>query len=65
MTHTDLSLAVVLADVEAAGYRIFKDATGWHLLDPDGAQLLIGDHGCAAPRKRDAIMEGARRVLVG
>lgn len=37
---------------------------GWTLSDTDG-HLMIGDHGCVAPRQVDAVAEGLHRIAVG
>ena len=53
------------------GYTVVKQADafgkplkrgGWHLLDPEGDYLCIGDHGCTAPTKNAAIQERVRRL---
>lgn len=42
--------------------RTSRRLHGWMLLDPDGAQLMIGEHGGVAPTKDEAIAEGLRRI---
>lgn len=55
-----------LVRIRDAGFEVEFVATrcgpGWVLLDPDGSPLMIGDHGCVAPRKMDAVAEGMKRV---
>jgi hypothetical protein len=59
-----------IAAVQAEGYRVMREpdvfgtpvGPGWVLVDPDGAYLLIGDHGHVAPTKWEAVAEGLSRV---
>jgi hypothetical protein len=49
--------------LERHGYRVAKYGDkGWTLADPEGDFLMIGDHGCVAPRQADAVMEGFVRI---
>lgn len=52
-----------LVRLERAGYEVERWGThGWVLRDPDGYPLLIGEHGCVAPRQADAVAEGLERI---
>jgi hypothetical protein len=55
-----------LLRLQAAGYRVqaerFFSGRFWTLRGPDGGYLMIGDHGCAAPRQADAVAEGLHRL---
>lgn len=39
----------------------FRTLTGYTLTDPDGAYLMIGEHGCVAPTLADAKAERDHR----
>lgn len=57
------TLALEHGDYREHGYKVERiDGNGWALLDPDGAYLCIGGHGCVAPRKSDAEIEAYRRI---
>jgi hypothetical protein len=48
--------------------RPFDDADhsrGWTLQDADSAYLMIGDYGCIAPTRAEAIAEGRARAARG
>lgn len=60
-----------LATLAEHGYRVERhtDAwgkpcttAGWALVDPDGAYLLVGDHGCTSPTEWEAVAEGLHRI---
>lgn len=56
---------VDLAELKQHGYKVerFNDPDGgWCLLDSDGANLMIGDHGCVAPTQWEAVAEGLSRI---
>ena len=57
----------LIARIEGAAWR--NPATGrlchlrgWTLQGPDGHYLFIGEHGCIAPTKREAIEEALARI---
>jgi hypothetical protein len=50
------------AKVAAHGYVIERYGKGWVLKDPDGAELMIGDHGCVAPTRWECIAEAVARI---
>jgi hypothetical protein len=47
------------------GLRLTRHGRFWLLLDPDDAPLMIGEHGCCAPARREAIAEGLSRIARG
>ena len=54
-----------LLTLERHGLRVEKYGDkGWTLSDGEG-HLMIGDHGCVAPRQVDAVGEGLHRIAVG
>jgi hypothetical protein len=50
------------AKVAAHGYVVERYGKGWVLKDPDGAELMIGDHGCVAPTRWECIAEAVARI---
>lgn len=59
-----------IARIESAGYRVerYPDAwgkpsdAGWALRDPEGAYLMVGDHGHLSPTQWEAVAEGLHRI---
>lgn len=54
-----------LARLREHGYKVEHytgTGGGWMLVDPDGDNLMIGNHGCVAPTKWEAVAEGLRRI---
>lgn len=52
-----------LATLAAHGYGVERwGCKGWLLLDADGSQLMVGDHGGVSPTRWEAIAEGLRRI---
>lgn len=52
-----------LAKITRNGYRTERWGNkGWLLLDADGSQLMIGDHGGIAPTQWEAVAEALHRI---
>lgn len=52
----------ICADIPEICVKSARDADTSGRMDPDGSPLMIGDHGCVAPRQVDAVAEGLERI---